>query len=60
MTRVENLDAIFEINRIMARTADPMARKNLSRAHYLHRIVEAILTENVSSLPTVQHFGVKS
>lgn len=58
MTRTQNLEAMFEINRVMARTTDPMARKSLSRAHYLHRIVEAILTNNVASLPTtVQSLG---
>lgn len=52
MTRTENLNCMFEINRVMARTADPMARKLLAQARYNHRIIEAILTANVASLPT--------
>lgn len=55
MTRQENLTAMFALNAAAAHTADPEARLNMHCAYYLHQIVEALLTENLDSLPTVNH-----
>ena len=55
MTRQENLAAMFALNAASAHTADPEARLNIHSAYYVHQIVEALLTENLDSLPTVAH-----
>ena len=57
MTRTQNLAAMFALNAAAAHTADPEARLNMHAAYYLHQIVEALLTENLDSLPTAAHHG---
>ena len=55
MTRQENLSAMYALNAAAAHTADPEARLNMHADYYVHQIVEALLTENLDSLPTVAH-----
>lgn len=55
MTRQQNLSAMYALNAEAAHTTDPEARLGLRSAYYLHQIVEALLTENLDSLPTVAH-----
>ena len=55
MTRQENLAAMFALNASAAHTSDPEARLNIHSAYYVHQIIEALLTENLDSLPTVAH-----
>jgi len=55
MTRQENLSAMYALNSAAAHTADPEARLNIHSAYYLHQIIEALLTENLDSLPTIAH-----
>jgi len=55
MTRQENLSCMYALNASAAHTSDPEARLNMHAAYYVHQIVEAMLTENLESLPTVAH-----
>lgn len=57
MTRQQNLSAMFALNAAAAHTADPEARLNMHSAYYVHQIVEAMLTENLDSLPTLATHG---
>ncbi len=56
MTREENLDAMCALNQRAAclpNNADEMI--NIRAAWYLHRIIEAVLSENIESLPTASN-----
>mgnify|MGYP001437577509 CR=1 FL=1 len=52
MNRTENLFALQMIlNSMSTLNPESLTMKNLRRAAYLHGIVEAVLNEQVSSLP---------
>ena len=53
MNRQENLDAMCELNQRAACLPNNAAEMiNIRSAWYQHRIIEAILSENINSLPT--------
>ena len=54
MTRTENLQAMQDLH-VAAYNAPSVEELDLVfRTYYLHQIVEAILSENVASLPEVK------
>lgn len=51
MDRTLNTTMMQSLYQQLASTSDPMTRRALFEAHYQHQIIEAILTENIASLP---------
>ena len=51
MDRTLNTTMMQSLYQQLATTSDPLARRALFEAHYQHQIIEAILTENIASLP---------
>ena len=51
MTRTENLQAMQALHVAAYTAPSAEAGLNIHRAYYVHQIVEAILSENVASLP---------
>ena len=52
MTREENIQCMQRCYQDMACTTDPLEMRGYLEMHYLFGIIEAILTENIQSLPT--------
>ena len=52
MTREENIECMQRCHQDMASTTDPLEMEVYLEMHYLFRIIEAVLTENIDSLPT--------
>lgn len=52
MTRKENLQAMANLNQAAYTAPTPEAGLRIHSAYYLHQIIEAMLSENVASLPT--------
>ena len=52
MDRLENIEHLQHSYQAMACTSDPLEMRVLLEVHYLHTIIEAMLTENIDSLPT--------
>ncbi len=53
MTREENLEAMCVLNQRAACLANNSAEMiNIRAQWYQHRIIEAVLSENIESLPT--------
>jgi hypothetical protein len=51
MNRELNTTMMQSLYQQLACTSNPMARRALFEAHYLHQIIEAVLSENIASLP---------
>ena len=51
MTRTENLQAMQALHVAAYTAPTPEAALNIHRAYFLHQVIEAILSENVASLP---------
>lgn len=51
MDRTLNTTMMQSLYQQLASTSDPLARRALFEAHYQHQIIEAILSENIGSLP---------
>ena len=54
MTRTENLQAMMQLNATANLANTPEAALRIHQAYYLHQVIEAILTGNISSLPTTK------
>ena len=54
MTRKENLQAMASLNQAAYTAPTPEAGLRIHSAYYLHQIIEAMLSENVASLPTAK------
>jgi hypothetical protein len=51
MDRNTNTCMMQSLYQQLASTSDPLVRRALFEAHYQHQIIEAVLTENIASLP---------
>jgi hypothetical protein len=51
MTRNENLQAMRSLHVAAYTAPSAEAGLNIHKAYYLHQIIEAMLSENVASLP---------
>lgn len=51
MNRELNTTLMQSLYQQLATTSDPLSRRALFEAHYIHQIIEAVLTENIDSLP---------
>lgn len=51
MNRATNKELLKTLSKRLSTTSDPISRRALFEAHYLHRIVEAVLTGDIRSLP---------
>lgn len=54
MNRNENLQAMAQLNVAAYTAPTPEAAMRIHSAYYLHQIIEAVLSENIASLPTCQ------
>jgi len=52
MTRTQNLQAMAALNVQAYQATTPEAAKKIHALYYVHQIVEAMLTENIDSIPT--------
>ena len=52
MNREQNIECMQRLYQDMACTSDPLELRAYHELHYLFRIVEAVLSENIDSLPT--------
>jgi hypothetical protein len=57
MDRSTNICCLQSIYQQLNSTSDPLALRALAEARYLHQIVEAVLTENIDSLPEATRHG---
>lgn len=51
MNRELNTAMMQSLYQQLATTKDELARRALFEAHYQHQIIEAVLSENIASLP---------
>lgn len=54
MNRNQNLQAMAQLNVAAYTAPTPEAAMQIHAAYYLHQIIEAVLSENIASLPTCQ------
>lgn len=54
MNRNDNLQAMANLNVAAYTAKNPEAVLRIRSAYYLHQVIEAILSENIASLPTYQ------
>jgi len=54
MNRNQNLQAMAQLNVAAYTAPTPEAAMAIHETYYLHQIIEAILSENIASLPTCQ------
>ena len=54
MTRTENLQAMMQLNATANLANTPEEAVRIHQAYYIHQVIEAILTGNISSLPTTK------
>lgn len=57
MNRSSNTERLQSIYQQLNRTTDPMALRALGVERYRHQIIEAVLTENINSLPEAIRHG---
>jgi hypothetical protein len=57
MDRSTNICCLQSIHQQLNSTNDPLALRALAEARYIHQIIEAVLTENIDSLPEATHHG---
>ena len=52
MTRTENLDLLQNLNVLKYQARNNDEKLKVAKLYYLHQIVEAVLSENIASIPT--------
>jgi hypothetical protein len=57
MNRSTNIECLQSIYQKLNSTSDPLALRALAEAGYIHQIIEAVLSENIDSLPEATHHG---